>query len=173
MIEIVLTSFKKDFCVFPFSSLSEVLIQDKSNPNDVIDHLQKTLVYYVTALAISVLWCFTLPGWKGFFDVVLNIKDTDDVFRLAIILAPFYTLYMLNTLMDSLFYGKGKTRMLAIQSILTDILVYGTAFALFKADVFEPSVANIAVLFGIGITVDSFITFSLYCFFLRQVHYKI
>ena len=167
------SSFVWSWLLLPFLSLSKMLIQDTSNTNDVIDHRRKTLVYYFIVFCIAVVWCITEPGWKGFFRVVLNIKNTDDVFRLAIILAPFYMLYMVNTLMDSVFYGKGKTQMLAIQSIITNTVVYGTAFALFKTDVFQPSLVKITVLFGIGIMVDFLITSGLYFNFLRQVRYKL
>ena len=166
-------SFVWSWLLLPFPSLSKVLMQDTSNTNDVINHRQKTLAYYVIVLCIALVWFITHPGWKGFFRVVLNIENTDDVFRLAIILAPFYMLYMVNTLMDSVFYGKGKTQMLAIQSIITNTVVYGTAFALFKTDVFQPSLVKIAVLFGIGIMVDFLITSGLYFIFLRQVRYKL
>lgn len=166
-------SFVWSWLLLPFLSLSKVLIQDTSNTNDVMDHRIKTLAYYVIVLCIAAIWCVTIPGWKGFFNVVLNIKKTDEMFRLATILAPFYMLFMLNTLMDSVFYGKGKTQMLAIQSIITNIVVYGIAFALFKADVFEPSLTSIAILFGAGITMDSFLTFGLYYIFLRKVQFKL
>ena len=166
-------SFVWSWLLLPFLSLSKVLIQDTSNTNDVMDHRIKTLAYYVIVLCIAAIWCVTIPGWEGFFNVVLNIKKTDEMFRLATILAPFYMLFMLNTLMDSVFYGKGKTQMLAIQSIITNIVVYGIAFALFKADVFEPSLTSIAILFGAGITMDSFLTFGLYYIFLRKVQFKL
>ena len=166
-------TFVWSWLLLPFSSLSKVLIQDTSNTNDVMDHRFKALAYYIIVFCIAGVWCVTIPGWKGFFDIVLNIEDTDGVFRLATILAPFYMLYMLNTLMDSVFYGKGKTQMLTIQSIVTNIVVYVTAFILFEADVFEPSLTMIAILFGVGITVDFFLTFGLYYTFLRKVHFKI
>jgi hypothetical protein len=166
-------SFVWSWLLLPFLSLSKLLIQDTSNTNDIMDHRVKTLAYYVIVSCIAAVWCVTIPGWKGFFDVVLNIEKTNEVFRLATILAPFYMLYMLNTLMDSVFYGKGKTEMLAIQSIITNIVVYGIAFVLFKTDVFEPSLTKIAILFGAGITMDSFITFGLYYIFLRKVQFKL
>ena len=166
-------SFVWSWLLLPFLSLSKLLIQDTSNTNDIMDHRVKTLAYYVIVSCIAAVWCVTIPGWKGFFDVVLNIEKINEVFRLATILAPFYMLYMLNTLMDSVFYGKGKTEMLAIQSIITNIVVYGIAFVLFKTDVFEPSLTKIAILFGAGITMDSFITFGLYYIFLRKVQFKL
>lgn len=166
-------SFVWFWLLLPFQSLSKVLIQDTSNVNDVMNHRMKTLAYYVIIFGIALLWVVTIPGWKGFFGVVLNIQETGEVFRLAMILAPFYMLYMINTLMDSVFYGKGVTQMLAIQSIITNIVIYGVAFVLFETDVFEPSLTKIAILFGAGITMDSFLTFGLYYIFLRRVHFEL
>lgn len=166
-------SFVWSWLLLPFTSLSKVLIQDTSNIDDVISQRVKTLAYYLITACIAALWCVTIPGWKAFFRVVLNIGNPSEVFRLATILAPFYMLYMVNTLMDSVFYGKGKTQMLAIQSIITNIVVYCTAFGLFEAGVFKPSLTTISVLFGTGITVDSFITFFLYYIYLRKVQFKL
>ena len=69
---------------------------------------------------------------------------------ISTILLPFYILYSYNTLMDSVFYGKGRTELLAYQSIMT-VSVYGTAFLLFQAE------TSIALLFGTGIAVDSIV----------------
>lgn len=166
-------TFVWSWLLLPFLSLSKVLIQDTAKTNDVMDHRIKTLAYYVIACCIAAVWCATIPGWKGFFGVVLNIRETSQVFYLASILAPFYMLYMVNTLMDSVFYGKGNTQMLAIQSIITNIVVFGTAFVLFETGVFEPSLTSIAILFGVGITVDFFLTFGLYYIFLRKVNFEL
>ena len=75
---------------------------------------------------------------------------------------PFYILFSYNTLMDSVFYGKGRTQLLAMQSVITNFSVYGTAFVLFQAGVFSPTLTSIALLFGAGIAVDSVVTFAMY-----------
>ena len=72
--------------------------------------------------------------------------------------------------MDSVFYGKGRTELLAIQSIITNVSVYGTAFVLFKMNVFSPTLTTIALLFGTGIAVDSVVTFSMYNKLLKETN---
>lgn len=166
-------SFVWSWLLLPFLSLSKALIQDTSNIDGEIDHRIKTLAYYFIAACIAFLWCVTIPGWNFFFKYVLNINDTKSVFGVASIFAPFYMLYMVNTLMDSVFYGKGETQMLAIQSIITNIMVNVTAFVLFETKVFHPSLLSITLLFGAGVTVDSFLTFGLYYWFLRKVNFKL
>jgi hypothetical protein len=70
--------------------------------------------------------------------------------------------------MDSVFYGRGRTELLAIQSIITNVSVYGSAYILFQMDVFSPTLTSIALLFGTGIAVDSIVTFSMYRKLLKE-----
>lgn len=54
---------------------------------------------------------------------ILNASEHEKIVNLVLNLLPFYILFCYNTLMDSIFYGKGKTELLAIQSIITNISV--------------------------------------------------
>ena len=81
--------------------------------------------------------------------------------------------YVANSMNDSVFYGKGRTELLAIQSILTNVFVYGIAFCLFEAKVFVPTLHSIALLFGTGIAVDCAITFGLYFRLLKELAYRL
>ena len=111
---------------------------------------------------MCILWIVTIPVWDTFVSDILNASDYVKIVDLVLILLPFYILFSYNTLMDSVFYGKGRTELLAIQSIITNVSVYGSAFVLFRMDVFSPSLTSIALLFGTGIAVDSIVTFSMY-----------
>ena len=111
---------------------------------------------------MCILWIVTIPVWNTFVSDILNASDYVKIVDLVLILLPFYILFSYNTLMDSVFYGKGRTELLAIQSIITNVSVYGSAFVLFKMDVFSPTLTTIALLFGTGIAVDSIVTFSMY-----------
>jgi len=69
-----------------------------------------------------------------------------------------YILMSLNMLIDSLFYATGKTQYLAYQSLLTNGLVYLTAYVLYYAGFWQPTFTGVLILFGIGIFVDSLFT---------------
>ncbi|MBN2157727.1 MAG: hypothetical protein JW776_16890 [Candidatus Lokiarchaeota archaeon] len=71
-----------------------------------------------------------------------------------LLLLPAYISFVYNTVADALFYAIGKTESLAIQTIVTNISVYGTAFVLFITGNFIPTVYSIAILFSIGIIID-------------------
>ena len=106
--------------------------------------------------------------WDTFVSEVLNASDYEKIVGLVLILLPFYILFSYNTLMDSVFYGRGRTELLAIQSIITNFSVYGTAFVLFSMDVFSPTLTSIALLFGTGIAVDSIVSYNMYRKLLKE-----
>jgi Na+-driven multidrug efflux pump len=157
----VANGFIWGWLLLPFYPLADLLKQDTSNPNP-IDHKEKTYAYFGIATVMCILWIVTIPFWGTFVSEVLNASDYEKIVGLVLILLPFYILFSYNTLMDSVFYGKGRTELLAIQSIVTNVSVYGTAFILFEMDVFSPTLTTIALLFGTGIAVDSIVTFSMY-----------
>jgi len=157
----VANGFIWGWLLLPFYPLADLLKQDTSGPN-TIDHKEKTYAYFGIATVMCILWIVTIPFWGTFVSEVLNASDYEKIVGLVLILLPFYILFSYNTLMDSVFYGKGRTELLAIQSIVTNVSVYGTAFILFEMDVFSPTLTTIALLFGTGIAVDSIVTFSMY-----------
>ena len=157
----VANGFIWGWLLLPFYPLADLLKQDTSGPN-LINHKEKTYAYFGIATAMCILWIVTIPLWDTFVSDVLNASDYEKIVDLVLILLPFYILFSYNTLMDSVFYGKGRTELLAIQSIITNVSVYGTAFVLFRMDVFSPTLTTIALLFGTGIAVDSIVTFSMY-----------
>ena len=139
----------------------------------MLDHKEKTYGYFAIATGIIALWIITIPFWSIFFKEILNVEEPEKSIDLVLILVPFYILYLYNTLADSVFYGKGKTELLALQSIVTNVTVYGTAFILFQLNIFEPTLTGIALLFGTGIFVDTLVTWYLYVKFLKKNEYLI
>lgn len=81
--------------------------------------------------------------------------------------------YVANEMNDSCFVGKGKTELLAIQSIITNLSVYGGAYVLFKLSIYVPTLGSIPLLFGTGIAVDCLITFGLYYRFVKELNYRL
>lgn len=165
-----------NWLLLAFLPMADVLKQDiGASTNPVMNHKVKMAGYMIFTIILAIIWCATIPAWKPFFETVMNIpeEDVNEVFKLVIILMPAYIIFMINTLMDSVFIGKGKTIMLAIQSIITNILVFGVSFVLYLSNVYEPTLTNISLLFGISIIVDSLITTGLYVVYIKKINYKI
>ena len=168
----VANGFIWGWLLLPFYPLAELLKQDVAG-RKIINHKEKTYGYFLVATGIVALWIITIPLWSLFFEEILNVEKPNEIIDLVLILTPFYILYVYNTLADSVFYGKGKTELLALQSIVTNVTVYGTAFILFQQNIFEPTLTGIALLFGTGIFVDSIVTYYLYYKYLKENEYQL
>lgn len=107
-------------------------------------------------------WLITFPFWEGFIRTALNVSDTEKVIRIAITLAPFNALFALNHVLDSLFYGLGKTQYMLYQTLLVNILYYGGFFIAFQQGYFYPSLSSILYLFGVGLVLDALVTWWLF-----------
>lgn len=157
--------------------LTNVLKQDagqKSEP--LLNHKIKMASYFVFMLLIFIIWVASIPVWKVFFRFAMNVRsasDADDIFQLVLILLPFYFSFMVTTLLNSVFYGKGKTNYLAVKSIVCNILINLTAFVLFLLEIYIPTIRSIALLFGGSMLLGFFVTLVFYYRYLKFVNYKL
>ena len=111
----------------------------------------------------------TIPGWNLFFSNVLNSSSPTDNVNLCLILVSFYILFMFKSLMDSVFYGLGKTELLALLAIISKISVI--PYILVETNTIPLTLNNIALFFGGGIALDSVITLILYLVTLKKCNY--
>lgn len=167
----VANGFIWGWLLLPFLPLADLIKQDTAQ-GEQLHHWDKMLGYFFTCFLIAVLWMALFPGFSFFFEHVLN-ADPSALVPLVLISMPFYVLFMFNTAMDSVLYGRGKTSYLALQSLITNVSVYGTAFVLYWIGVLQPSLHGIAILFGTGIAVDTIVTTWLYRRHLRQTGWLI
>lgn len=84
------------------------------------------------------------------------------------ILLGFYVLYALQNVFDCEFYGLGKTNYMLFESIVTNSIYYGSAFIFYSTGKWIPTLAGIAILFGIGNAFDSIVSGGAYAFLLRK-----
>lgn len=129
--------------------------------------IQPAAYFWITG-AIVVVWLLTIPLWTPFVSRVMGVANAEAVVRIAIISLPFYVAFAFNNVVDSIFYGTGRTDLMLIQSVVVNTVVYGIAFMLYRNGLFVPTLDKIAILFGIGILIDSVITFMLYFTLFRK-----
>ncbi len=87
-----------------------------------------------------------------------NVEVVNNSTRAMSILIIPYMLLALNLVTNSIFYGIGRTKYMAYQSILTNGTVYVVAFTTYVTGLWVPTFDSILVLFSIGILVDSLLT---------------
>ena len=167
----VTNGFIWGWLLLPFLPLADLIKQDTAQGKR-LPHWDKMLGYFAACMLTAGAWLVLLPGYGWFFEYIFN-TDPDPHVHLVILSLPFYLLFMINTSMDSVLYGRGKTSYLALQSLITNFCVYGTAYVLYLNGILEPTLDGIVVLFGTGIAVDTLVTWSLYQRHLQQAGYSI
>ncbi len=134
----------------------------------------KTFGYIVLVSIFACLWLISIPVWKPFLKYVMNVQEVNTVFKIVLIETGFYLTFLYNScIFDSTFYGLGKTNYMLIQSLCIDGFYYGIMFILYLTKVFVPSLLGIALMFGIGMTLDFIPTMILYIRMLKKEHIKI
>ena len=165
----IANSFIWGWMLLPVLSLGTLVKRDVGTE----DHARRATStnpgsYLWITLGIVAFWMLSIPLWRPFVSEVMGVENPDAIVGIAFISLPFYVAFAFNNVIDSVFYGSGRTDLMLVQAVVVNALVYGIAFILYVTGVFEPTLTRIAVLFGIGIFLDSVITFALYFLVFRK-----
>ncbi|AZZ65682.1 hypothetical protein DMC14_002720 [Metamycoplasma phocicerebrale] len=114
------------------------------------------------------IWFITIPGWKPFFNSVLKLKNGNTIYYLSIISIGFYVTFAYNSIIDSIFYGLGKTEYMLYQSLIVNIVLFGIMFICYKTGAWIPTLNSITLLFAGAIAFDSVITYLLFIWILKK-----
>lgn len=148
------------FALIPILALSETskaLIANYSSQKESIKRILKTAIFI--SLIVIAIWLVTTLFIGEVFSFFNNDSDILNFAQKSyLLLLPPYILLALNMIIDSLFYGVGKTKYMALQAIYTNGTVYLGAYILYVLKLWIPSFHSVMILFGIGIIVDSFFT---------------
>ena len=162
----VANTFIWGWLLLPINQLGELIKQEVGTDEKAVKN--NTVGYLAVTIIICLLWIATIPLWKGFMTHVLQFSDVDKLYNLVKLLLGFYVLYAVQNVFDSEFYGLGKTNYLLFESLVTNIVYYGTAFILYLTDIWTPSLTGIALLFGIGNAFDSIVSGGAFAYLLRK-----
>lgn len=162
----VANSFIWGWLLLPINQLGELIKQEVSTDEKAIKN--NTLGYFAVTAIVCLVWFITIPGWKGFMANVLQFSDVDKLYNLVMVLLGFYVLYALQNVFDCEFYGLGKTNYMLFESIVTNSIYYGIAFALYLAGKWTPTLISIALLFGVGNAFDSIVSGGAFVYLLKK-----
>ena len=162
----VANSFIWGWLLLPINQLGELIKQEVSTDEKAIKN--NTLGYFAVTAIVCLVWFITIPGWKGFMTNVLQFSDVDKLYNLVMVLLGFYVLYAIQNVFDCEFYGLGKTNYMLFESIVTNSIYYGIAFALYIAGKWTPTLVSIALLFGVGNAFDSIVSGGAFAYLLKK-----
>lgn len=129
---------------------------------------ERSLGYFMITTIIVLVWAISIPIWEPFLKNILQISNYSDVLFIALISVGFYVLFAYNNVIDSIFYGLGKTQYMLFQSVVINTVFYGTAFILFELNVFTPTLTLIALMFAAGTALDSLLTMGMYVWLVKR-----
>ena len=162
----VANNFIWGWLLLPVLQLGELIKRETAESEDNVR--QNTLGYLILTGGIVLLWVVSIPVWRPFMTYMLQASDVDKLMQLVLILLGFYALYAFQNVFDATFYGLGKTNYMLFESVVTNAVYYGGAFALYLAGVWTPTLNGIAWLFGIGMAFDSVVSLAAYVYLLKK-----
>ncbi len=152
--------------LLPVIQLGELVKRDcGENENAVKD---KSLGYFAITFIIVILWMVSIPLWKPFLRDVLQLSNYQNIYYIVLISLTFYVLFAFNNVIDSIFYGIGKTKYMLFQSVVINAIFYGTAYILYATGIYEPTLTKIALMFAGGIAFDSLLTYGIFIWMLKK-----
>ncbi len=166
----VTNSFIWGWLLLPVLQLGELIKRD-CGEEGLQAIKNKSAGYFTITAIIVILWFITVPAWEPFIRNVMNVGNAHEVYSIAIISVGFYVLFAFNNVIDSIFYGLGKTNYMLFQSLVINITFYGTAFILYITGVYEPTLTKIALMFAGGTAMDSVLTYGMYIWMLKKNKY--
>jgi len=168
----VANSFIWGWLLLPILQLGQVIKRDCGEYGDKAI-AEKSVGYFLVTFIIVLVWAISIPLWKPFIKNVMNIVEFEKVFSITIISLGFYILFAFNNVIDSIFYGIGKTSYMLFQSVIINTLFYGILFILYKLGIYKPTLNLIVFMFAAGIGFDAFLTFGIYRWMLRKSKIKV
>ena len=163
----VANSFIWGWLLLPILQLGQLIKRDCGESGDYAIK-QNTIGYFALTGIIVIIWIVTIPFWGSFIKNVMNIENYMDVYRIAIISVAFYITFAFNNVIDSIFYGIGKTNYMLFQSLVINTIFYGTLYALYTMGIYKPTLDLIALMFAAGIAFDSILTYGMFVWMLKK-----
>ena len=163
----VTNNFIWGWLLVPILALGELIKRDTAAREEAARTM--TPAYFALTAVFVLVWAVSIPAWPGFVANVMGVSEAGAVVNLTLVSLGFYILFAFNNVADSVFYGRGRTDLMLYQSLIVNTLFYGGAFLLYRAGVFSPTLLGIAIMFGLGIAIDSAITFVMFARFRRRL----
>ena len=162
----VANTFIWGWLLLPVLALGELIKKEVSEDISAIS--QKTKGYFILTGGIVLLWLIFIPWFKPFMQNILGFSDVDKLFNLVILLLGFYIFFAFQNIFDVIFYGRGKTNYMLVETIITNSIYYGGFFILYNTGNWEPTLYGIALMFGFGMVFDSIVSGAMFYYFLNK-----
>ena len=141
----------------PTLSQSALIKQDLSN------NKQTSLKpYFINSIFLILTIILLIPVALFVFKNVYNLSNHLDYFYVLLKLLPCYIIFIFDSIIEAYFISTGKLHHILIQTVITNILVYFTAFILYLCGAWMVTLNSIILLFNLGVVISSMYTIFAY-----------
>lgn len=148
----------------PVLAQSTLIKQDISNNKDF-----SLKPYFINSLILIFFMIILIPMSLLTFKYIYNLDNYLSYFITLLKLFPCYIIFVIDSIIEAYFLATGKLHHILIQNLLTNILVYLTAFILYLCNIWIITLNSIIFLFNLGVIVSSIYTISIYFFTKRKI----
>ena len=163
----VANNFIWGWLLLPIIQLGELIKQETAKDKNAVKN--NTIGYFAITAITCIIWVVTIPLYKPFMRIILGYSEVDKLFKLVMVLLIFYVLYAFQNVFDATFYGRGKTKYMLFESVVTNSIYYGAFFIMYLCGVWKPTLIGIALMFGFGNAFDTIVSYLAYRHFLKKL----
>lgn len=142
----VSNNFIWGWLLIPITCMVEIIRKDAGENG----YKLKQLNYYSLTAIVLVIWFALIPTYQWFFGTVENLDNPGRIFEIVVKNLGFYVAYAFSQIPDAIFVGMGKTKYNAINSLICNIVYYGSWFIFYQTGVVIMSMDMIIIMFGVG-----------------------
>ena len=129
--------------------------------------------YFINTIFLSLFIILLVPFAYLLFRYVYKFSDYSLYFSTLVKLVPCYILFCFDSVVEAYFVASGKLHHILIQTILTNLVVYGIAYILYLFNVWTITLDAIILLFNLGMIVSSCYTLCVYFYIKLKKDQKI
>ena len=149
----------------PTLAQSSLIKQDLANNND-----SSLKPYFINSLILIAFIVLLIPVALFVFKYIYRLQNYMEFFIVLLKLLPCYSIFIIDSIIESYFISTGKMHHILVQTFITNILVYLTALILYLCGVWTVTLNSIILLFNLGVIISSIYTISAY--FIERKKFK-
>lgn len=151
----VANDFIWSIMLVPVLAQSSLIKQTLSNdPQAPLKH------YFVNTIYLCIFMAITLPLAFVIFKHIYAFSNYMEHMLTLLKLFPCYIIFCFDSVIEAYFISIGQLKHILIQTILTNIVVYGTAYILYLFNVWSITLDAIILLFNLGVIISSMYTIT-------------
>ena len=141
----------------PTLAQSSLIKMDISNNQDA-----SLKPYFINSIILMSFIIIFIPIAFMVFKYIYRLENYMEFFVVLLKLLPCYSIFIIDSIVESYFISTGKLHHILIQTFITNILVYLTALILYLCGIWTVTLNSIILLFNLGVIISSIYTITVY-----------